>query len=56
MRIYCDNKSAINIVHNPMQHDTNKHVEIGRHFINEKLDNGTICTSFVSSRNHVADV
>ena len=24
MRIYCNNKSAINIAHNPMQHDRRK--------------------------------
>ncbi|CAA6671840.1 unnamed protein product [Spirodela intermedia] len=32
MKIYCDNKSAINLVHNPVQHDCTKHVEIDRHF------------------------
>ena len=25
MKLYCDIKSAINIVHNPMQHDRTKH-------------------------------
>lgn len=28
IRLYCDNKVAINIAHNPVQHDTIKHVEI----------------------------
>ena len=36
-RLYCDNKVAISIAHNPVQHDRTKHVEIYRHFIEEKL-------------------
>jgi hypothetical protein len=31
-RLYCDNKSAINIANNPVQHDRTKHVEIDRFF------------------------
>lgn len=27
IQLYCDNKAAINIVHNPVQHDQTKHVE-----------------------------
>ena len=44
MSLYCDNKSAISIAHNPMQHDRMKHIEIDRHFIKDKLDSGLICT------------
>ena len=40
MRLYCDSKSAINIAHNPMQHNRTKHIEVDRHFIKEKLDSG----------------
>ena len=56
MKLYCDNKSAINIAHNPVQHDRTKHVEVDRHFIKEKLDSGTICIPFVSTGNQLADV
>ena len=56
MKLYCDNKSAINIAHNLMQHDRTKHVEVDKHFIKEKLDNGTICTPFVSIGNQLADI
>ena len=28
MKLYCDNTSAIEIAHNPVQHDRTKHVEI----------------------------
>ena len=56
IRLYCDNKASINIVHNPVQHDRTKHVEIDRHFIKEKLTSGTICTPFVQSGEHFADI
>ena len=56
MKLYCDNKAAINIAHNPVQHDRTKHVEIDRHFIKEKLNSGVICTLFVKSGEQLADV
>ena len=56
MRLYCGNKSTINIAHNPVQHDRTKHVKIGRHFIKEKIDSGLICTTFVASKLQLADV
>ena len=37
IKLYCDNKSTINIAHNPVQHDRTKHIEIDRHFIKEKF-------------------
>lgn len=56
MKLYCDNKSAINIAHNPVQHDRTKHVEVDRHFIKEKLDSGLICTPYVSTEGQLADI
>lgn len=35
MKLYCDNKSRINIVHSHVQHDRTKHVEVDKHFIKE---------------------
>ena len=40
----CDNKYAISIAHNPVQHDRTKHVEVDRHFIKEKLESGLLKT------------
>lgn len=28
MNLYCDNKAAMSIAHNPVQHDCTKHVEV----------------------------
>jgi hypothetical protein len=54
--LYCDNKAAINIVNNPVQHDQTKYVEIDRDFIKEKLDSGEICLPFVRTTEQLADV
>ena len=56
MKLYCDNKSAISIAHNPVQHDRTKHIEVDRHFIKEKLDSGLICTPYVPSLGQLADI
>jgi len=55
MKLWCDNRSTINIANNPVQHDRTKHVEIDRFFIKEKLDNGTLKLSHIASGEQVAD-
>jgi hypothetical protein len=56
MQLNCDNKAAIDIAHNPVQHDRTKHVEVDRHFIKEKLEAKIIEVSFVKSKDQLADV
>ncbi|CAA7399927.1 unnamed protein product [Spirodela intermedia] len=56
LTIYCDNKSAINLVHNPVQHNRTKHVEIDRHFIKEKLEANVICISYIPTNKQLADM
>ena len=56
MKLYCDNKLAINIAHNPIQHDRTKHIEIDRHFIKEKLEEGVVRMSYVPSKYQLADI
>ena len=56
LRLYCDNKSAISIAHNLVQHDQTKYIEVDRHFIKDKLNIGLICTPFVSSSDQRVDI
>ncbi|GKA38115.1 retrotransposon protein, putative, unclassified [Tanacetum coccineum] len=38
--LYCDNKSAITLCYNNVQHSRAKHIDIRYHFINEQVENG----------------
>ncbi|KAM1225355.1 hypothetical protein ACFX2G_045082 [Malus domestica] len=54
--LFCDNKAAIDISHNPIQHDRTKHVEVDRHFIKEKLDRNIIQFSFVKLEDQLENI
>ena len=56
MKLYCDNKAARDIAHNPVQHDRTKHVEVDKHFIQEKLEVKLIEVPHVRSQYQLADV
>ncbi|XP_076908792.1 uncharacterized protein LOC143565815 [Bidens hawaiensis] len=55
-RIMCDNKAAIQISENPVQHDRTKHIEVDRNFIKEKLETKIISLPFVRSEDQLADI
>lgn len=39
-----------------MHHDRTKHIEVDRHFIKEKIDEGTITKTYVPALEQTADV
>ena len=47
MNLFYYNKAAIDISHNPIQHDHTKHIEVDRHFIKQNLDEKIIRFPFV---------
>ena len=55
LQLWCDNKSAINIANNPVQHDRTKHVEIDRFFIKDQLNSGALQLKYVKSGEQLAD-
>ena len=56
MNLFCENKAAIDISHNPIQHDRTKHVEVDRHFIKHNLETKTIRFSFVKFEDQLSDI
>ena len=56
MNLYCDNRAAIQIAQNLVQHDQTKHGEIDTHFIKEKLEAKIVKLPFVKSEDQLADV
>ncbi|GKC91193.1 hypothetical protein Tco_1151842 [Tanacetum coccineum] len=52
--MYCDNKSAIAICCNNVQHSISKHIDIRFHFIKEHVENGVIELYFVNTKYQLA--
>ncbi|GJW25323.1 putative ribonuclease H-like domain-containing protein [Tanacetum coccineum] len=54
--MYCDNKSAIALCCNNVQHSRSKHIDIRYHFIKEQVENGVIELYFVRTEYQLADI
>ncbi|GJV46600.1 retrovirus-related pol polyprotein from transposon TNT 1-94 [Tanacetum coccineum] len=54
--LYCDNKSAISLCCNNVQHSRAKHIDIRYHFIKEQVENGIVELYFVRTRYQLGDI
>ncbi|GKE72809.1 hypothetical protein Tco_1534850 [Tanacetum coccineum] len=54
--IMCDNKGAINLSKNPVQHSRTKHIEIRHHFLRDNVQKGNISIEKVTSKDNIADI
>ncbi|GJW66474.1 reverse transcriptase domain-containing protein [Tanacetum coccineum] len=53
--LYCDNKSAIALCCNNVQHSRSKHIDIRHHFIREQVENRVVELYFVETNYQLAD-
>ncbi|GJX69075.1 hypothetical protein Tco_0304802 [Tanacetum coccineum] len=54
--LYCDNRSAIVLCCNNVQHLRSKHIDIRHHFIREQVENDVVELYFVATDYQLADI
>nr|GFB81525.1 retrovirus-related Pol polyprotein from transposon TNT 1-94 [Tanacetum cinerariifolium] len=54
--LYCDNRNAIAMCCNNVQHSRSKHIDIHHHFIQEQVERGVVELYFVSMDYQLADI
>ncbi|GKD83479.1 hypothetical protein Tco_1350318 [Tanacetum coccineum] len=54
--MYCDNKRAIALCCNNVQHSRSKHIDIRYHFVKEQVENGVVELYFVSTEYQLANI
>ncbi|GJR67250.1 hypothetical protein Tco_0013315 [Tanacetum coccineum] len=54
--LYCDNRIAIALCCNNVQHSWSKHIDIRHHFIREQVEKGVVELYFVSTDYQLADI
>ncbi|GKF06068.1 hypothetical protein Tco_0036736 [Tanacetum coccineum] len=54
--LYCDNRSAIALCCNNVQHFRSKHIDIRHHFIREQVEKGVVELYFVTTDYQLADI
>ena len=54
--IFCDSAGAVALCYNPVNHESNKHVDAAAHYARELVERGLIAITFVPTREMVADL
>jgi len=54
--LLCDNKSTISMIHNPVFHESTKHIEVKYHYIRQQVEKGKVSITSVPSSDQLADL
>jgi hypothetical protein len=54
--LLCENKSAVKLTNNPVQHQRTKHIDIHHHFIRDHQQKGDICIQNVAAEDQLANI
>ncbi|GJS01359.1 hypothetical protein Tco_0317867 [Tanacetum coccineum] len=54
--IMCDNKGAVDLSRNPVQHSRTKQIEIRHHFLRDNVQKGNISIERIASEDNIADI
>ena len=54
--LLCDNKSAIKLANNPINHSRTKHIDIRHHFLRDHEAKGDITIHHVSTKKQLVDI
>ncbi|GJX81326.1 hypothetical protein Tco_0330807, partial [Tanacetum coccineum] len=54
--LYCDNKSAIALCYNNVQHSRAKHIDVRYHFIKKQVENEVVELYFFRTEYQLADI
>jgi hypothetical protein len=54
--LLCDNKSAVKLTNNPVQHARTKHIDVRHHFIRDHQQKRDICIGSVGTDDQLTDI